>query len=280
MNMDLEQTKILMQAGVDALIAFAPKLAIAVLILIIGRIIAGRVGTLVEAGLYRAKMDKTLSVFGGNMARYFIFMVAGLALLNNFGIETTSFVAVLGALGFAVGLALQGSLSNFSSGVMLLFFRPFSVGDVIEAGGVVGGVKALGIFSTTLATPDNVFITVPNSQIYGGVIKNMTNQEKRRVDIGVGVEYGAEPDKAKKVLLDMLKALPEVLDDPGNDVYLISLGASSVDFQMRAWCKPSDYWTVREKLQRGAWYALAEAGIGIPYQTIDLNIVSQPGSGE
>ena len=280
MNLDMEQTQLLLDKGVDALMAFGPKVILGILVLIIGRVIAARVGSLAAAAMRRGKMDETLSTFGGNMARYFVLLVVGLALLELFGIKTTSFVAVLGALGFAVGLALQGSLSNFSSGVMLLFFRPFSVGDVIEAGGVVGGVKTLGIFSTTLLTPDNVFITVPNSQIYGGVIKNMTNQDKRRVDIGVGVDYAAEPDKAKKVLLDMLKGLPEVLDDPGNDVYLIGLGASSVDFQMRAWCKPADYWTVREKLQRGAWYALAEAGIGIPYQTIDLNIVSQPGSGE
>ncbi len=276
MTLDIEQTKILMEKGVEAAIDFGPKIIGVILIFIIGKFLAGRFAKLAQKGMERAKMDETLSQFGSNMTRYFVLLITGLFCLELFGVKTTSFVAVLGALGFAVGLALQGTLANFSAGIMLLFFRPFSIGDVITAGGETGGVTALGIFSTTLETPNGIVITVPNGQIYGGTIHNYTPSDRRRVDVDLGVDYGADVDTAMKVLTEMIKGIPEVDQSRDNHVYLTALGASSVDLQVRAFATPADYWTVRQALLRGSKYALDAAGIGIPYQTIDLNIVSNP----
>lgn len=224
----------------------------------------------------RAKIDATLSQFGANMTRYFLLLITGLLCLELFGVKTTSFVAVLGALGFAVGLALQGTLANFSAGVMLLFFRPFAVGDVVNAGGEEGQVKALGIFSTTLVTPNGIMITVPNGQVFGATIKNYTPEDRRRVDVTVGVAYGADLDAARAALTEMIKGIAQVDQTRDNHVYLLGLGASSVDLEVRAYAAPEDYWATRDALLRGSKYALEAADIGIPYQTIDLNIVSNP----
>ncbi len=274
MDLDIEQTKILMEKGVEAVIDFGPKIIGVILIFIIGKFLAGRFAKLAQKGMERAKMDATLSQFGSNMTRYFVLLITGLFCLELFGVKTTSFVAVLGALGFAVGLALQGTLANFSAGVMLLFFRPFSIGDVVSAGGETGAVTALGIFSTTLQTPNGIVITVPNGQIYGGTIKNYSPTDLRQVDVAVGVAYDADIDAARAALTEMIKTIPQVDQSANNHVYLLGLGASSVDFEVRALAHPDDYWAVRDALTRGAKYALEAAGIGIPYQTIDLNIVS------
>ena len=271
---ELEQTKILLDKGIDAAITFGPRVIGVILILLIGRWLAGRFARLAKAGMERAKMDATLSQFGSNMTRYFVLLITGLFCLELFGVKTTSFVAVLGAAGFAVGLALQGTLANFSAGVMLLFFRPFSVGDYVNAGGVDGCVTALGIFSTSLLTPNGTVIIVPNGSIYGGTIHNYSPSDRRRVDVVVGVAYDADIDTARKVLTEMIAGIELVDQSKDNHVYLLNLGASSVDFEVRAYAHPDEYWPVRDALLRGSKYALEAAGIGIPYQTIDLNIVS------
>ena len=279
MDLDLEQTKILMDKGIDAAVTFGPRIIGVILILLVGRWLAGRFARLASAGMERAKMDATLSQFGGNMTRYFVLLITGLFCLELFGVKTTSFVAVLGAAGFAVGLALQGTLANFSAGVMLLFFRPFSVGDYVQAGGEDGKVEALGIFSTTMSTPTGKIITVPNGAIYGGIIYNYSPTDRRRVDVTVGVAYDADIDTAQKVLTEMIKGLDVVDQTQNNQVYLVGLGSSSVDFEVRAYAHPDEYWGVREALLRGSKYALEAAGIGIPYNTIDLNIVSNAAAG-
>lgn len=274
MTLDIEQTKILMDKGIDAAIDFGPKIIGVVLIVLVGRWLAGRFSMLADKGMQRAKMDATLSQFGANITRYFVLLITGLFCLELFGVKTTSFVAVLGALGFAVGLAMQGTLANFSAGVMLLFFRPYSVGDVVSVGGQEGKVTGLGIFSTTLGIPNGTVVTVPNGQIFGGVIKNYTPTDRRRVDVGVGVAYDADTDTVKEILAKVIAGIPEVDQSQANAVVLTGLGASSVDFQLRAFTTPADYWGVHEALLRGSKYALEAAGVGIPYQTIDLNIVS------
>jgi small conductance mechanosensitive channel len=279
MAMDTAQIQGYIDTAVTMIVEYTPRLVGVFVVVVVGRWLARRLGVLAGKGLRKAKIDETLAEFGSNAIRYFVLLITGLACLELFGIKTTSFVAVLAAAGFAVGLALQGSLGNFASGVLLLIFRPFSVGDVISAGGATGEVKSLGMFATTLQTPDFIVITVSNSAVTSGNINNYTAFPQRRVDVNVGVAYSAEPDKAKEVLLTMLKAIPEVDETAANAVVLTGLGASSVDFQMRAWGSPADYWTIREKLSRGAWYALRDAGIGIPYQTIDVHIVSEPAKG-
>lgn len=272
--MNQEQIQGYIDTAINMTVEYAPKVLGALLVLIVGRWLSARVGKIVGAALRRAKIDETLAIFGSTVARYAVLLLTALACLDLFGIETTSFVAALAAAGFAVGLALQGALGNFASGVMLLIFRPFSVGHIISAGGETGTVKSLGMFATTLQTPDFKVITVANGSVTDGNITNYTAFPKRRVDVDVGAAYDAEPLKVKEVLNKMLDAIEEVDSSEPIATVLTGLGASSVDYQMRAYCEHKDYWTVREKMNQGAWYALNEAGIGIPYQTLDVHIVS------
>jgi len=231
---------------------------------------------LTTAGVKKGGLDDTLADFAGSMVRYLILLVAVLAALGMFGIETTSFVAVLAAAGFAVGLALQGTLSNFSAGVMLLIFRPFALGDLIETAGVVGTVEKLGLFSSTLITPENLVVTVPNGQIYGAIINNMTGMKVRRIGVMVGVAYDADIDEAKRILTQAAASIEDAVADPAPDAYLMELGGSSVDFEVRCWADPHKYWDVREQLTRRSKLALDEAGIGIPFPQLDLHVVDMP----
>jgi small conductance mechanosensitive channel len=188
-----------------------------------------------------------------------------LAALAKFGIQTASFVAVLGAAGFAIGFALQGSLSNFAAGVLLLVFRPFKVGDYVEAGGVAGSVKEIQIFNSVLATPDNVKITVPNGKIYGDVIRNYAGYETRRVDWPVGIAYDAPIGKAMDVILNILKSDERILGDPEPLVAVGELADSSVNLVVRGWAKGSDYWSLKFDLTRRIKEELDAAGIEIPF---------------
>lgn len=272
--MDAGNAQIWIETGLEYGVQYGMSVIQVIFIFIVGKWLAGKLSKVAVNAMERGKVDTTIAHFGGTIIRYLILTVTVMAILNVFNVETTSLVAVLGAAGFAVGLAMQGTLSNFSSGVMLLLFRPFSIGDVIEAAGVTGMVQKLGIFSTVLMTPDQIKITVPNGQIYGGTIKNMTGPDKLRfVMVDVGVAYDGDVDQAKAVLETMLRAVPGVLPDKPVSAYLLGLGASSVDFSLRTFCWDADFWDVREAMLRGAKYALAEADIGIPYQTLDINIV-------
>ena len=278
-----DTTGIWITKAMDLGVEYGLNILWVVLIFMIGKFVAGRLAKATIRALERANVDKVLSGFAGNMVRYAVITFTLIACLGVFGVETTSFVAVLAAAGFAIGLAFQGTLSNFSSGVMLLFFRPFNVGDVIDAGGVVGAVQELQLFTTIIKTPDNVWIAVPNGAIYGSTIKNMTREPLRRVDVGVGVAYDCDIDEAKRVLIATAAAIPQVVSEPGVDAYLKELGGSSVDFQVRAWCAPADYWAVREQLLRRSKQALDAAAIGIPFPQLDLHVVSggptSPGTG-
>ena len=254
---------------------YATNVLVALFILFLGWMISKSVHRNISKFAAR-KLDPMVAGFLAQLARYSVLAATVIAALERCGVETTSVVAIFASAGLAVGLALQGSLSNFSAGVMLLLFRPFSVGDVVTAGGVTGGVQQIGLFNTVLKTPDAVVITVPNGQVFGSVISNMTSEDMRRVDVGIGVAYDADPRSAKKLLIEAVDGVFGVLSEQGTDAYLIELGASSVDFQIRAWCKPADYWAVREQILNQGKLALDDAGIGIPYQTLDLNIVSSP----
>ncbi len=220
----------------------------------------------------KANVEETLARFLGNMIRYLVLFAGGIAILGTLGIETTSFAAVLAAAGFAIGMAMSGMLGNIAAGVMLLFFRPFKVGDVANAGGTTGKVIEIGLFTTTFDTPDNRRIIVPNGSIFGGTIENVSHHDTRRVAVAVGTDYGADIDKTREVLMTAAKACKDVLVDPEPGVVLTGLGGSSIDWSVRVWVNSDDYWAVLDELTRDVKYALDNAGIGIPYPQMDVHI--------
>lgn len=220
----------------------------------------------------KANVEETLARFLGNMVRYLVLFAGGIAILGTLGVETTSFAAVLAAAGFAIGMAMSGMLGNVAAGVMLLFFRPFKVGDVANAGGTTGKVVEIGLFTTTFDTPDNRRIIVPNGSIFGGTIENVSFHETRRVDVSVGTDYGADIDKTREVLMATAQACENVLQDPEPGIVLAGLGGSSIDWSIRVWVNAADYWGVKDQLTRDVKYALDNAGIGIPYPQMDVHI--------
>ncbi len=221
----------------------------------------------------RAKnFDETLAIFFGGILRYIILIAAIIACLGLFGIETTSFAAILGAAGLAIGLAFQGTLANFASGVMIMTFRPFSVGDYVKLGSYEGIVKEIGLFVCALDTLDNRRVIVPNATATGGVIENYTSNPLRRVDIDVGVAYDADLKRARQVLEAAAASVPNRDPSRGHQVFLAGLGASSVDFQVRVWTHPDHYWDVWDKTTEIVKSALDEAKISIPFPQMDVHL--------
>ncbi|MEO1716951.1 MAG: mechanosensitive ion channel family protein [Planctomycetota bacterium] len=244
----------------------------AIVLIIAVLIISGWVRKLVLGITRKAKVDETLARFFGNMAKYLVMVLGGLAILSTLGVDTTSFAAVIAAAGFAIGLALSGLLGNFSAGIMLLIFRPFKVGDVVNAGGTTGKVESIELFTTVFDTPDNRRIMVPNSEIFGGTIENITHHPTRRCDIAVGTDYPADIDETRRVLEKVAADVEGGMNDPAPVVYLSELGGSSIDWSVRVWCNAADYWAVRERLTRNVKVALDEANIGIPFPQMDVHI--------
>jgi small conductance mechanosensitive channel len=248
------------------------KVVGAIFILIVGRAAAGWARRLTRRGLERANIDATLVPFLSKLVYYLMLAVVLTFVLSAFGIQTASLVAVLGAAGLAVGLALQGTLSNFAAGVMLLVFRPFQVGDFIDAGGAAGSVLEIGIFSTTLKSPDNVMIVVPNSQVYGQTIKNFNGFDTRRVDMVIGVSYDDDIALAIETITTVVAADERVLSEPATQIAVSNLGDSSVDLVVRPWCQGSDYWGLRFDLTRAIKEGLEAAGCSIPYPQTDVHL--------
>ena len=240
--------------------------------LIVGWMLAGWVRNSMSRAFSKRKFDPTLSQFFASLARYAILVGVVLGCLGVFGIQTTSFAAVIGAAGLAIGLAFQGTLGNFAAGVLLLVFRPFKVGDLINVGGEEGVVEEIQLFTTTLATLDNRYIIIPNTKIGGDTIQNMSHFEKRRVDIDVGADYSADIDETRAALLDGADKIEGILDDPPPEAFLNALGGSSVDWQLRVWCHPDDYWPVWQAATRHAKMSLDKAGIGIPFPQMDVHL--------
>jgi small conductance mechanosensitive channel len=197
--------------------------------------------------------------------RYAVIVFTVLAVLDQFGVETTSFIAVLAAAGLAIGLAFQGTLSNIAAGIMLLIFRPFKVGQFIDAAGVSGTVESITLFMTELNTADNVHIIIPNAQLWGAAVKNFSHNSTRRVDIDVGIGYGDDIAIAFQVLKDLVTSDDRVSADPEPSVVVTGLGDSAVNLQVRAWCAASDYWPLRFDLTRQVKESLDKAGISIPF---------------
>ncbi len=250
----------------------AQPVVVAVVLIIVVLFVAGWARRLTIKASTKARVEITLAKFFGNLVKWAILVLGGISVLSTFGVEMTSFAAVLAALGFAIGLALSGTLGNVAAGVMLLVFRPYRVGDVISVNGVTAKVDEIELFTTTFDTPDNRRIIMPNSSIFGSTIENVTHHGTRRVDIAVGTAYEADIDKAREVMTAAAKAIEgrDTSQDPV--IYLSDLGGSSIDWAVRVWAPTADYWAVKERMVRDIKYALDEAGIGIPYPQRDIHV--------
>ena len=262
----------LIQQQVPMFIEWGMRLLSATLILIAGRVIGNWVSARIQGF---KKLDETLAGFIGGFARYTIMAVAIIAILGQFGVQTASLLAVMGAAGLAIGLALQGTLSNVAAGTMLLILRPFKVGDYITAGGIGGTVKTLGLFGTEMATPDNVYIFVPNSSVWNSDIWNYSRNATRRQDINFGISYHDDIGKAFRIIEKVLDGDPRVLktpDDKKPQVMTSNLGDFSVDLIVRVWCGRDDFWNVKWDLTKAIKEALDAGGITIPCpaRTVDM----------
>lgn len=265
--MELDANKYL-----DILIEYGPKVIGVLLALFVGWVIAGWAERGVRKTLERRNFDDTLTRFFAKLTRYVILIGVVLGCLGVFGIQTASFAAVLAAAGFAIGLAFQGTLGNFSAGVMLLVFRPFKVGDFVEVNGEKGTCEHIDLFTCEFRTLDNKKLIIPNGAVFGSTITNYTGYDTRRVDIDIGAEYSASVDATRAALEKAAASIPGMLKDPAPQVFLKSLGASSVDWQVRVWCKTEDFWDVYQAATRASKAALDAAGIGIPFPQQDVHL--------
>lgn len=247
----------------------------AMLILIGGWIVANIVRRVVRRVMAKGNLDSSLSGFVAKLAHILILVFAVVAALDRFGVETASFVAILGAASFAVGFALQGSLSNFASGIMILVFRPFTVGDFVDAAGVAGTIKEVRLFSTVMATPDNVKILVPNSKMYGDTIKNFSAFDTRRVDLLIGIGYASSIGKATEVLHGLIAADARILKEPAHMIAVSELADSSVNLVVRAWVKKEDYWGVKFDLTHQIKEAFDANDVEIPFPQRVVHMIGQ-----
>ena len=246
----------------------------AIVVLIVGWMAAGMAARWAAKGLAKTgKVDETLTGFLSSLAKYLVLIVVVIMVLNLFGVQTTSLIAVLGAASLAIGLALQGTLSNIAAGVMLLLFRPFKVNDYIEGGGQAGTVKAISLFVTELATPDNVQILVPNSQMWGSAIKNYSFHATRRVDMVLGISYEDDVEKAVGIIEQMAGDDGRVMDDPAPQIVVGELADSSVNIVIRLWCQAGDYWGIKFDMTKALKLRMDAEGISIPYPQRTLHVV-------
>lgn len=248
----------------------------AIAVLVIGLIVAGWARKGVRKGLGNIQaVDEMLTGFFASMAYYAVVAITIIAVLDRFGVETTSLIAVFGAAGLAIGLALQGTLSNVAAGVMLLFFRPFKVGDYVDGGGVAGTVKSVGLFVTEYATPDNVKIIVPNGQIWGSAIRNFSANPTRRVDFVFGIGYGDDINKAMDIVKGLAGADGRIHKDPEPFIVVGELGASSVDLITRVWCDAGDYWGIKFDLTKAVKETFDAEGISFPFPQRDVHLIQE-----
>jgi small conductance mechanosensitive channel len=264
----------------DLALAWGGRVAAALLVFLIGRIIARTLTLWFRRAVGRVGVEDTLSHFFGSLVYIVLLTFVALTAVAILGVPTTNFLAMIGAAGLAIGLAVKDSLSNFSSGVMLVFFRPFKVGDYIEAAGVGGTVQAIGIFNTVVKTPDNRVITIPNSLVYAGTITNYTAEPTRRIDLVIGISYDDDVAKAKALIGEIVAADERVLADPAPALLLLELADSSVNIAVRPWVATADYWSVRGDLLERIKRTLEDNGLSIPFPQRDLHIVSQPVPGQ
>lgn len=250
----------------------------AIVVLVIGLMVVKMIRRWLTRSLKKSSLDETLVPFVSNLVYYGLAAFVVIAVITMLGIPTTSFIAVLGAAGLAVGLALQGTLSNFAAGVMLLVFRPFRVGDYVEASGTEGIVTEIGVFATSLDSLDNVHIVLPNAAVWGQTIKNFTSNDVRRNDMTIGVSYTDDIARAKEVILQTLKDDPRVLEEPAPLVAVQDLGESSVDFLVGPWCAPGHYWDLRFDMFEQIKARLEANGCTIPFPQRDVHVFPEKAS--
>lgn len=256
----------LLQDGIN----IGKAILMALIIFVIGKWIAGTIKNKLRSTMEKRNVDPALISFGKSIIYYVLMIAVVLAAVQQVGFQTTSLVAVLGAAGLAVGLALQGSLSNFASGVLIIMFRPFKIGDFIDAGGQAGVVQEIGVLVTVMKTPDNRKIIQPNSAIMSGAIVNVTANDTRRVDMTVGVSYTDDLDKVQNIITEILNADSRVLQDPAPQVVVAELADSSVNFNVRPWCATGDYWGVYFDFQKNIKQRLDQEGVSIPFPQQDV----------
>jgi small conductance mechanosensitive channel len=274
------QIEELIQTMGETLALYGLDILGAVAILVVGWWVSGWAQGAVLRGLNKLPaVDGTLKPFLSSLVRYTILAMTVVAVLANFGVQTTSIIAVLGAAGLAIGLALQGTLQNIAAGVMLLILRPFKVGDYIDAEGIAGTVAAIGLFTTDLTTFDGIYRSVPNQQLWGRAILNYTRNPNRRVDVPVGISYGDDVNAALALLLEKMSADPRVQAEPVPQTMVMGLGDSSVDLNLRCWTTKEDYWALKFDLTRNAKLWLDEAGISIPFPQRDVHLIQPPAAG-
>ncbi len=261
--------------AIEMVMGYGPQLILAILVLIIGLWIINRVAALMGRAMERSNTEPTLARFLRNLASIGLKALLLISVAGMIGIQTTSFIAILGAAGLAVGLALQGSLANFAGGVLVLMFRPFKVGDYIEAQGVGGTVKEIQILHTIINTPDNKRIIVPNGALSNGIITNYSAEPTRRVDFVFGIGYDDDIDRAREVISNVVAQDERIFDDPPPQIVVGNLGDSSVDFTVRVWANAADYWGIKFDVTERVKLGLDEAGVSIPFPQRDVHVYPQ-----
>lgn len=270
MNLETIGPKIL-----DMILEYAPKVLLAIVTLLIGFWIIGRIVKLLERTLNKSDMEISLTKFLSSLASIAMKVMLLFSVAGMFGVDTTSFLAIVGALMVGVGMALNGSIGHLASGIMLMIFKPFKVGDLVDiGGGHLGSVEAINAFNTTLATLDNKRIIIANSNVTGNTITNISGQGTVGVELTFGIGYGDNIDAARKVILEVGKNCPYILDDPAQGVVVAELGDSSVNLATRPFCQSEHYWDTLFYMQENVKKQFDKAGIGIPYPTMDVNMIS------
>lgn len=256
----------------ELVVLYGVKILMALVIFVIGKWLVKKLSNVIEKVMKKNNVDPAIRNFAGSLVYYMLLVFVCIAALGQLGIQTASFVAIVGAAGLAVGLALQGSLSNFAAGVLLLIFRPFKVGDFVEVAGTSGVIQTIQIFTTELNTPDNKKVIIPNGGIIGGNIVNYSANDTRRVDLIFGIGYGDDIDAARKVIEEILKADSRVLEIPEATVAVVELADSSVNFVCRPWVKTDDYWGTYFDLTEAVKKAFDSSGISIPFPQQDVHM--------
>lgn len=263
---------------INVLITYGLQIIAAAIILVVGLWLAKKIKALVVKALQKREVDATLVGFLSSSLYGALVVFVVIAAIGKLGVQTTSFVAVIGAAGLAVGLALQGSLSNFASGVLLILFKPFQAGNFIKAGGEMGTVVEVNILTTELKTPDNIKIIMPNSQVMGGPITNFSAHPTRRVDMTIGVSYSDDLNKAKRLIEELIEADQRILKEPAPQVAVANLGDSSVDFVVRPWVNAADFWAVKFDFTKAIKEKFDEAGVSIPFPQRDVHLFQEHAS--
>jgi small conductance mechanosensitive channel len=264
-----------MEKAIDLAIEYGPKLILAIIVLIVGLWIIRLIVKSINKAMERSNIEVSLRKFLGSLSGILLKILLLISVASMIGIATTSFVAILGAAGLAVGLALQGGLANFAGGVIILIFKPFKVGDFIDAQGYMGTVNAITIFTTILKTPDNKTVIIPNGALSNGSMVNFSTESKRRVDMVFGIGYGDSIEKAKQVLKQLVDSDERIHKDPAPQIVVGELGDSSVNFNVRAWCDAGNYWGIYFDMHEKVKLTFDKEGISIPFPQRDVHVFNQ-----